>query len=101
MASNLLKMFRDLPRAANHGVPASPPGELRLQGERMDWPPLGEASRIGSTPATNVMAVVPPSCLPAVATIITASPLGSRVLRETRRCAAPWEAAVSGVGILR
>src|SRR5579864_7553401 len=28
--------LRDLRRPANHGVPASPPGELRLQGERMD-----------------------------------------------------------------
>jgi len=37
--------------------------------------PAGAAVRIGSTPASNVIAVGPEAALPSVATSITASPL--------------------------
>ena len=59
-----------------------------LQGGRIiDWaPPLGEASRIGSTPLSSVIAVTAPDAFPAVETIITASPFwrSARVARGTR-----------------
>ena len=49
----------------------------------MDWPLLGDACRIGSTPASKVMAVTPEVCGSDVATIMTASPF-----RKSARAAA-------------
>src|SRR5437868_8960756 len=44
-----------------HCAAASPPGApFKLQGVRMDCPLFGEACRMGSTPASNVIAVTPP-----------------------------------------
>lgn len=46
-----------------------------VQGVKMlDASPFGEASRMGSTPASSVIAVAAFSCVPSVVTIITASP---------------------------
>src|SRR5580658_6958383 len=65
--------------SAPHGVEnhcaASPAGASRLQGGNIiAWPPLGEACKMGSTPATRVITVALPETVPSVETIITASP---------------------------
>src|SRR5260221_14147134 len=74
MASSLPKCLRNLPRAANHGPALSPPPELRLLGGSIDSPSLVEASRIASPPARRDIEVIPPSSVPGLAAIITASP---------------------------
>src|SRR5216684_3121596 len=60
----------------HQGVAASPPGALpRLQGVRIvEALALGEASRMGSTPPSKVIAVGAPFGPPSVATTMTASP---------------------------
>jgi hypothetical protein len=45
-----------------------------LQGESIIAWLAGEAVKMGSTPASNVIAVTPPDVVPSVVTIITASP---------------------------
>src|SRR6266702_6304183 len=60
----------------HQGVASSPPGVLpRLQGVRIvEALALGDASRIGSTPPSKVIAVGAPFGPPSVATTMTASP---------------------------
>src|SRR5713226_5734303 len=67
---------RPVKTAQHYGVAASPPPPLlRLHGERIvDALLLGEASRMGSTPASRVIAVDTPFAPASVATTITASP---------------------------
>src|SRR6266704_472665 len=88
----------------HQGVAASPPGALpRLQGVRIvEALALGEASRMGSTPPSKVIAVGAPFGPPSVATTMTASPFcksarvaaGMRLIAGCRSGAPPGRTAV-------
>ena len=56
--------------------PPAPAGAVKFHGERIveALVPAGAAERIGSTPASSVIAVGPAAELPSVATSKTASP---------------------------